>query len=80
MLAVLVVIALAALAAYAVFAPPTTVSVNTGTRTTPAQTSPAPTPAEPEGNEEVARAVTEPDPSQYSFWLASRSAGLSPSS
>ena len=25
---------------------------------------------------EVARAVTEPDPSQYSFWLASRSAGI----
>ncbi len=73
--AALVLIGLAALAYYALFAGPTTYSVPSSPRAAPARSRAAAARARsPRAAESERRA--EPDPANYPWWLASRSAGI----
>ena len=71
--AIAVLVALAALAAYTVFSGPTRVSISGshGASPTVSPLTPASQSAKVREGE-----VTEPDPANYPWWLASRSAGI----
>ena len=70
--AVLILIGLAGLAYYAMFSGPTTVPLPVAPKAAPSK---APAPAG-ESEPSEGGGVTEPDPANYPWWLASRSAGI----